>query len=490
MRTPIAGYCWPQSVLPGETVTLHCHCEAAAYAVTVVRQGAPERTVFESASLPGTAQTMPDDLASRGCGWSPSLDIVVDPDWPSGMYVVRLADEDGNVAEAFFVVRASEPADALLVLSTTTWSAYNEWGGPSFYIGGGRVSSAQRPLPRGFLHKEDPERYRVARFRSLSAEERAAVRRRYSPWCVAAGWANWEWLFVRWAESRGWRLGYATSADLDRDRALLDGWPAYVSVGHDEYWSAGMRDNVEDYVDAGGNAAFFSGNTAFWQVRFEDGFSRIVGYKNAIRDDPVFDPAGAPTLSTMWSDPLVGRPENAMTGVSFTRGGYANIANSPRGTGGYTVWRPEHWAFASLPLRAGDVLGAAGTVVGYECDGCELELRDGLPFATGRDGTPRDFSVLATAPAHLWETGEAVGGMDNYIGELNWVAERIGGADTPENRLRFAHGRAVLGSFERGRGEVFTTGCTDWAYGLAHDDVATVTTNVLERFVHGRGRGK
>lgn len=484
----LAGYCWPQSVLPGETVTLHCHCEAAAYAVKIVREGASARTVFESTTMQGSVQAMPDDLASRGCGWDPSLDIVVDPAWPSGMYVVRLEDEDGNSAEAFFVVRTSEPADALLVLSTTTWSAYNDWGGPSFYVGG-RMSSAQRPLPRGFLHKEDPERYRVARFRSLSAEERVAVRRRYSPWCVTAGWANWEWLFVRWAESQGWRLGYATSSDLDRDPGLLDGWPAYVSVGHDEYWSAGMRDAVESYVDAGGNAAFFSGNTAFWQVRFEDGYSRIVGYKNAIRDDPVFDPAGAPTLSTMWSDPLVGRPENEMTGVSFTRGGYAHIANSPRGTGGYTVWRPDHWAFDSLPLRAGDVLGAAGTVVGYECDGCELELRDGLPFATGRDGTPRDFSVLATAPAHLWETSEAVGGMDDsYIGELNWVAERIGGADTPENRLRFAHGRAVLGAFRRGRGEVFTTGCTDWAYGLPHNDVATVTTNVLERFVHGHGR--
>ena len=27
----------------------------------------------------------------------------------------------------------------------------------------------------------------------------------------------------------------------------------------------------------------------------------------------------------MWSDPLVGRPESEMTGVSFTRGGYAHM---------------------------------------------------------------------------------------------------------------------------------------------------------------------
>ncbi len=484
----IAGYCWPQSVLPGERVALHCSTDAPRYSVAVIRQGATERTVFESDPLPGAVQHLPDDLGRRGCGWEPSIEIPVALDWPSGMYLVRLTNDDGRTAEAFFVARPTEPADAMLVLSTSTWSAYNDWGAPSFYTGS-PVSSTQRPLPRGFLEKSDPEQQRVAHYKLWSPEELTAYRKLgYSQWCNAAGFANWEHLFIRWAEARGWKLGYATSQDLDRDRALLDGWPAYVSVGHDEYWSEGMRDTVEGYVEAGGNAAFFSGNTAFWQIRYEDDYGRIVGYKNAIRDDPAYHPEHAPSLSTMWSDPLVGRPENEMTGVSFTRGGYAHMPNAPDGSGGYTVWRPEHWAFDSLPLRSGDLLGAPGLVVAYECDGCELTLRDGLPHPTGNDGTPGDFEVLATAPAHLWETQEAPVIHESYIGELNWVAQRLGGGDTEENRQRFAHGRAVLGAFERGRGEVFTTGCTDWAYGLGESDVATVTTNVLERFVHGRGK--
>ena len=484
----IAGYCWPQSASPGEAVRLHCHSDAATFGFEIVRLGAREQSVFMSPSLPARAQPKPDDLASDGCRWQGSAEIPVDRAWPSGMYLVRLADSDGERAEAFFVVRATEPADAMLVLSTSTWSAYNHWGGPSFYLGG-HVSSAQRPLPAGFLHKEDPARHRIAHFKLWSPEELAAFRSSgVSPWCMAAGYSNWESLFVQWAEARGWKLGYAASQDLDRDPNLLDGWPAYLSVGHDEYWSEGMRNTVENYVDAGGNAAFFSGNTSFWQVRFEDDYARMVGYKNAIRDDPAYDPEHAPNLSTMWSDPLVGRPENGMTGVSFTRGGYAHMPNAPAGSGGYTVWRPEHWAFDSLAHRAGDLLGAPGIVVGYECDGCELALRDGLPVPTARDGTPADFTVLATAPARLWETREAPTMHDSYIGELNWVAERLGGGDTPENRARFEHGRAVLGTFRRGQGEVFTTGCTDWAYGLGEDDVATVTTNVLQRFVRGQGK--
>ena len=69
------------------------------------------------------------------------------------------------------------------------------------------------------------------------------------------------------------------------------------------------------------------------------------------------------------------------------------------------------------------------------------------------------------------------------VGELNWVAERLGGADTPENRAKFAQGNAVMGSFERGPGEVFTTGCTDWAFGLDDPAVSRITRNVIERFL-------
>lgn len=478
----LAGYCWPQSVVAGDTVSVYCHGDAERFRAEIIRQGAAEQKVFESQTLAGVEQACPDDLSVVGCGWRPSFELKVDPDWPSGFYLVQLIDSEGRRAEAFFVVRSREPADAMLVLATSTWTAYNNWGGPSFYTGS-HTTSTQRPLPRGFLKKENPELNRIARYIEKTSAELEDYGSRHSPWAMAAGWDNWESLFVRWAEKQGLSLGYAISQDLDRDRDLLTGYPAYISVGHDEYWSSGMRDTVEGYIEAGGHAAFFSGNTAFWQARFENDYTQVVAYKNAIRDDPAYRPDYAPDLSTMWSDPLLARPENQMTGVSFSRGGYARMPNSPKGSGGYTVWRPEHWAFDGIELRTGDLFGTEGLVVGYECDGCELQLQDGLPVATGRDGTPRDFEVLATAPTHLWETHEASEGLhESYVGELNWVAERIGGADTPENRKRFSNGRAVMGAFKRGRGEVFTGGSTDWAYALGDADVSTVTRNVLKRF--------
>ena len=93
------------------------------------------------------------------------------------------------------------------------------------------------------------------------------------------------------------------------------------------------------------------------------------------------------------------------------------------------------------------------------------------------------FPSDSSAPAHLWETEESLGNVaDNYVGELNWVAERIGGADTPEVREGVSNDHAVLGTFKKGHGEVFTVGCTDWAYGLSDKNVSRVTKNVLNRF--------
>ncbi|MEC8923447.1 MAG: N,N-dimethylformamidase beta subunit family domain-containing protein [Actinomycetota bacterium] len=475
----IAGYCWPQSVLPGEAVSLAVSADHSFCDVQVVRIGSEEVSVGTWEEVSVIEQAVPVDAAKDGCGWQESLNIEIAESWTSGFYLVRLTCSDGENAEAFFVVRASEPRDTLLVLSTSTWAAYNDWGGPSYYTGGNH-SSLRRPLPKGFLEKPDPHRYRVARIDELSDDERRDHFSEFSIWSCAAGFANWELLFVRWAERQGIQLDYATSLDLHSDPHLLSPYSSYLSVGHDEYWSAEMRNHLEDWIDRGGFAAFFSGNTAFWQVRFEDPDHTMVGFKQKFIDDPVVGTAEEQLVTTMWSDPLTKRPESLMTGVSFTRGGYAHCRNAPTGSGGYTVWQPNHWAFEEVDLLTGDIIGASPVVVGYECDGCELVLENGIPVAAESPATPLGFEVLATAPARLWTTEDLPPQLhSSYVGELNWVAERLGGGDIKENRDRFALGYAVIGSFRRNKGTVFTVGCTDWAYGLGDPAIDQITLNVM-----------
>ena len=143
----------------------------------------------------------------------------------------------------------------------------------------------------------------------------------------------------------------------------------------------------------------------------------------------------------------------------------------PRGAGAYTIHRPEHWVFEGTDLKWGDLLGAKENIVGYECDGCDFTLEDGLPVPTHRDGTPVGFKILGTAPASGWDN------------EIAFAAKSLFGDDaSAEDRARLGRGAAVMGTYSRG-GTVFTTGCTEWSRGLERGNplVERITRNLLDR---------
>lgn len=483
------AYCTPQSARAGDEVSLHLSAVDLSFVVEVVRDGPEPTCVWRRDGVRAAARDVPDDAPENGCNWPVAVTIPVDPTWRSGLYLVRCTPAGASEPDpptAFFVVRAAAPSadHMLLVLATTTWNAYNDVGGRNYYSGADTLSF-ERPLCLGMLAKPSGDGERVATVvpgTGADAYVLYTATNSLGMWHGMAGWAAWERRFACWAESAGYAIDYAIGSDLETVPDLLQPYRLHLSVGHDEYWSAGMRDAVEAFLGGGGNVAFLSGNACYWQIRLEG--SRSICFKHRFREDPE---AGGPTTTTIWADPYLGRPENALTGVSFTRGGYARTASSvPRGSGGYEVHRPDHWLLAGTGLERGDLLGADPVVVAYECDGCALTLRDGLPVATGEDGTPADFVVLATAPAtpfdrHTTPLPLAPGG--DY--ELEFHARTLFGSDDPVTCDRLRNGHAVLGTYVRG-GTVVTTGCTDWAYGLDDPVVARVTRNLLDRL--GRGR--
>jgi hypothetical protein len=212
----------------------------------------------------------------------------------------------------------------------------------------------------------------------------------------------------------------------------------------------------------------------------------MVGYKGQFKQDPVFGTDRQAELTSIWSDHLIERPENHMTGVSFARGGYHRIGKrATAGAGGYTIHRADHWMFDGTGLGYGDVLGAAATTVGYECDGCDFTYRDGLPYPTGVDGTPENFEILGTAPAaHFTRTTSVRPTPPDQPSELEFISSRLFGERSDENAERIAHGHAVLGTYTSpAGGVVITSGSTDWAHGLAGRDaqIERVTRNILDR---------
>ncbi len=439
----IEGYAGQVSYAPGEALTLHVSTSAPAFSAEIVRVGAERVSVWKQDGIVGAAHGIPEDASSNGCGWPVALSLPIPADWRSGYYEValRIADGGGKYvrrnarsasATCYFVLREAagiaEPAAVLLQLSTNTYNAYNNWGGFSLYAYHGRGGN---------------QGHRVSFLRP-----------------PASLFGNWEQGFVAWAEREGIRLAYAANGDLEFHPEVLEHRRLVLSVGHDEYWSAPMRDTLEAFIGAGGNVAFFSGNTCCWQVRSEDGGSALTCWKQSYHSDPVYGARGSQAmLSSLWSHHLVARPENTLTGVGFLWGGYhLSHGQYMDGSGAFTVHRPEHWIFEGTGLKRGDTVGAMHTVVGYECDGCEIEWRDRLPFPTGSDGTPENFAILGTAPAR-W-----------HPEDCQWYDEWENGRE----------GNAVLGVYERG-GTVVTTGSTDWAHGLRGGDavVERITRNVI-----------
>jgi hypothetical protein len=494
----VTGYCWPQSIAPGAPVGLHLSAAGGRpVSVEIARVGA-ERTVVWSDTVEADEHPTPHDADTNGCGWPAATSIAAGSDWASGYYeVVLTIDVDGTTrrSHAFFVVRptADSTNTILLQLATNTWHAYNDFAGRNLYTGNTRAS-LQRPMSRGYLFKPPGAGRRVATTnppdRDMNTHVGYLRLNHLSPWAGSAGWPDWEEPFLAWAERNGYGIDVITNADLEQHPTIVDRYRLLLSVGHDEYWSGPMRDTVEGFIGRGGNVVFFSGNTALWQVRMEepvDGVASVmVGYKGQFKDDPVYGTDRIGELTSIWSDHLIGRPENHMTGVSFTRGGYHRIGKRvTNGAGGYTVYRPDHWMFDGTEIDYGDVLGASATTVGYECDGCEYTVVDGLPVPTGNDGTPENFEILAMCPtAHFTRTTAARPPKPDEPSEIEFLASRVFDDRSEAAVKRISAGQAMLGSYTSpGGGTVVTSGSTDWAHGLAGRDeqIEQITTNILDR---------
>ena len=184
-----------------------------------------------------------------------------------GVYFAQLVRTDtGGDSHIDFVVRDDDgQSDLLFQTSDTTWQAYNRYGGNSLYVGVAR----RRPRLQGQL--QPPVHHA----------------RLHEP------------VVFFWAASTRWCAGSSATATTSatppastptaRGAELLE-HEAFLSVGHDEYWSAGQRANVEAARDAGVNLAFFSGNEVFWKTRWEnsiDGagtpYRTLVSYKETQR---------------------------------------------------------------------------------------------------------------------------------------------------------------------------------------------------------------
>ena len=359
----IQGFATQISVNRGSTVQFKVNTNSTNYRFDIYRMGyygglGARRitSVNPTATLP---QNQPSCLTQPSTGlidcgnWAVSGQWAVPANAVSGIYFAKVIRLDtGGASHIVFIVRNdSATSDIVFQTSDTTWQAYNNYGGNSLYMGSPGTNPARA--------------YKVSYNRPFNTR------------AVDNGqdWVfNSEYPMVRWLEANGYDVTYITGVDTDRAANLLTSRRAFLSVGHDEYWSGQQRANVEAARNAGVNLAFFSGNEIFWKIRWEnsiDGsgtpYRTLVNYKETHANAKI-DPSSEWTGT--WRDPRFsppadgGRPENALTGTAFTVNSGTAAIVVPAAEGKMRLWR--NTSIASLADDQSVTL-PAGTL-GYEWD--------------------------------------------------------------------------------------------------------------------------
>jgi hypothetical protein len=462
-RSEVAGYASTTALAPGEALRLFVNVDHdqdvrwelyrvgyyQGHGARWLASGEPVHLVVQP-SCPIDAKT-----GLIECAWASAFQVPIENDWLSGYYAFKLINEAGFEAYVPFVVRDdARRAPIVVQASVTTWQAYNLWGGTSLYRNTAGNSG-----------------YSDARARRVSFDR---------PYDARATAFTKEAQFVRWLEQRGYDASYVTNVDLEADRALLEGRRLFVSVLHDEYWTVGERDALEQARAAGVSLAFLSANTGYWRIRLDPSSSgvprRIVTcYKSATLDP---QSAAADTTTQFRQHPYP-RPENELIGEMY--GDWSDFDGFP-----YVVVNHEHWIYAGTSVAEHETLSS---IIGVEWDS-----------VTDNGLTPAGLEIVGDSPvvtqvgvpyphAHASVHYPTPGSFVFAAGSIEWISG-LGGKRTDPRVQRmtenvFARAGFVLAQPTRGEApapEVSDVGRAPDAKVLAGNGQPGVTDGAAAQF--------
>ena len=423
-KREIEGYASATSVNRGELISLFVNTSSPNFSVEVFRmgwyQGIGARRVYGPITLAGTAQTMPIMDAATGlmdCAWIKPFALMTanpaDPtDWASGVYLTKLTESRyGKQSYIIFVVRDDQrQADLLVQQSVTTYQAYNSWSGKSLYKWGSTEN--KRAVKVSFNRPYAANRQNPAAAYGVGAGE-FLTNLQPHPDSYGVSNAGWEYNMLRWLEREGYDVAYCTNLDTHTTPVLLLRYKAWLSVGHDEYWSWQMRNHVDAARDAGVHLGFFAANTAYWQVRFEPSSASatpdriMVCYKSATRDPIAKNGDDSRFTTDKWRNEPVNRPEEQLIGVMYV---------SDPVDGDITIKAPTHWVFIDTGLSAGATLPG---LLGYEVDCVHAHAPANIEILAESNWSKLgDFSSKGVAHMTLYTA--ASGAMVFATGSIQW----------------------------------------------------------------------
>ncbi|MGE5429970.1 MAG: N,N-dimethylformamidase beta subunit family domain-containing protein [Syntrophomonadaceae bacterium] len=439
------GYASDLSAYKGDTLKFYISTHALQFDLKIYRYGRTKELVATIPQLTGGIHEVRQDDAvyKNGCGWPETARLVIPQDWKPGAYLAEFPVNNDSINPVLFFVKDSKTTNRLLVVcATNTYQAYNMFGGKSSYP----AYSSEGGSGIWFNNSE-----KLSFFRPFNRNNHSKVNR--------GSFYAYDSKLIKWLEEEGYDADVVSDTDLDRDPTYLNKHKVLLLTGHNEYWSRKMRENVEAFLNLGGHFMCLSGNTCWWQIRYENNYHTFVCYKHNPSDPYFKTDNGTQEWYTI-------QRENNFLGTSYENGGQTNYLTClpwQDGFGGFIVRNSQHWAYENTGLAEGDTLGyyADSSIVGYETDAALFKYKNGLPVVTGEDNTPLNFKLLGVSPA-------------NHTS-----------ANAPEEW-------ATMGIFRYNKdrnpkaGYVFNAATVRWAWGLqSHSTtVSKMTKNILEHFLN------
>ncbi|MBV9710420.1 MAG: choice-of-anchor D domain-containing protein, partial [Ktedonobacteraceae bacterium] len=352
----LSGFGSKISVNHGDSLDLYVTTAAPSFTIDIFRTGYyggdGARLITSLGSFPGLHQAIPAPDPVTGMisctNWTKTTTLTIPSSWVTGVYLAKLTSSTGKSSFIYFVVRNDGGnEDVMFQTSVTTYQAYNTWGGTSLYNNDLTNKTA----------------YPYAHATKVSFD------RPFNPGDSngAGHYFFYEYKFVYWMEQQGYNVAYTTDVDTDAHPAELLKHKAFLSVGHDEYWTMGMRNALQSAINAGVNVAFFAGNVMYWQIRFEPNTAGVpdrveVGYKDYATyssppgPDPLWNTNNS-LVTTLWRDPVINMPENGIDGVMYEQQEDNDYA--------YVVANASNWIYAGTGFVDGTSVPG---IVGYEYD--------------------------------------------------------------------------------------------------------------------------
>jgi hypothetical protein len=265
-RENIEGYCSHTSLKSGETLNIFVSTNPeSAYNLDIYRMGyyggKGGRLMRSFHNLDGKKQVTPKADSKTNfleCKWDTAVSFEVPKDWISGVYIGKLSThKDSSQAYVIFIVKDERPVDFVFQCSDLTWQAYNRW--PQWHS---MYDEGQKPWVNTNGARISFDRPYSLYVNNLPSD--------FNPLSNGAGeFLLWEFPLAFWMEKQGYDVSYISNIDTHANPSLLLRSKAFLSVGHDEYWTPEMFRNVTAARDAGVNLMFLSGNSVDGTVYLE-----------------------------------------------------------------------------------------------------------------------------------------------------------------------------------------------------------------------------